>query len=1076
MGHNAEEHAPDVARPSPRRDISRVLVSGLAYFLAHRIAFLYPDAQQITMLIWPAAGIALAAFLLSPGRLWPALTLIFALSGIISDVPLGGRSLTAGVGFMAGDMVESIGCALFILRWSRDFHNFDRVKEVLALIAGAVFISALSSCIGAGTSMVTSGTSFARVWQSWYVADCLGILLVGPFIVVWIAEFRNSFEDVKLKDVVEFVACMVVVTALALAVFNPVYITSLITVHPYVLVAALIWPALRLGLRGVTLALVLLFVAAIVSPAIANGPSPWGGTVGEISTRLADLQLFVGCFAIVGYMMAASFTTLVRAEKELRISQAFLNNIIDCSPNSLWIADERGFVIRTNQALRDTFHARDENVVGKYSILNDNVVEKHGFMPLVRDVFEKGIAAHFVIQYDTAEVNGISFDRPASMYLDVKISPVLDQRGKVTNAIIQHTDMTERRRAEEELRRSEDRFRQLAENFPETIFEADLTGKVMYANRHGMEWFGLCNADIDRGVNILEFVAPRDRGKVQERIQQRVLGRAGGSMEYTALRKDGQSFDALVYSALMYNSGGIAGISGFIVDVSERKRAERSLRESEERYRQLIETMTDGVYRSSHEGKFLEVNPALVKILGYKDREELLGIDIKSDLYFAPGDRESAALEEKLEEMAVFRLKKKDGSEVWVEDHGRHVIGENGNVLYHEGVLRDVTERMRAEEALRQAQKLNSIGTLAGGIAHDFNNVLGGIIGYADMSLRYAEKGSVLERNLLKILKVSDRAKQLIQQILTFSRKGSTHRSVISLRPVIEEVLELLKASIPSSVMIRSDVSRQTNPVLADPTKIHEAVLNLATNAVHAMNRKGTLTIRLYEENLDRKVYGQSGEIAPGEYTVVEVADTGCGMDAATLSKAFEPFFTTKGVGEGTGMGLSVVLGVVQSAGGDVLVETGPGTGTTFRLYLPVSKEPAITAAHDNDMIPFFGTEQILFVDDERMLVETARDLLAQLGYRVTGTSSSLEALKLLRDGGNEFDILITDQTMPGMTGIELVREVRAVREHLPVILCTGFSDDLTPETAASLGINRIIMKPYRYNDVAKAIRDIIDG
>jgi PAS domain-containing protein len=214
-------------------------------------------------------------------------------------------------------------------------------------------------------------------------------------------------------------------------------------------------------------------------------------------------------------MMAASFATLRRAEKELRISQTFLNNIIDCSPNSLWIADERGYAIRTNQALRDNFHARDENMLGKYGILNDNVVEKRGFMPLARDVFEKGIAAHFVIQYDTAEVDGISFDRPASMYLDVKISPIRDQHGKVTNAIIQHTDLTERRRIEEELRRSEDRYRQLAENFPETIFEADMTGKVTYANRHGIEWFGICEADIEHGVNILEFVAPQDREKVQ---------------------------------------------------------------------------------------------------------------------------------------------------------------------------------------------------------------------------------------------------------------------------------------------------------------------------------------------------------------------------------------------------------------------------------------------------------------------------------------------------------------------------------------------------------------------------------
>jgi|GEM_PF-701072 len=889
MDRTSEETAPGAAHTTLRRDLSTVIVIGLAYFFAHRIAFLFPDPQEVNMLVWPAGGIGLAAFLLTPRRLWPWLTLVFFLSGITSDVLIGGRSFAAGAGFMTGNMVESIVCAVLILRWNRDFRHFTRT------------------------------------------------------------------------------------------------------------------------------------------------------------------------------------------ERELRISQRFLNNIIDCSPNALWIADERGFAIRTNQALRTSLHLRDEQALGKYNIFNDNLIEAHGFMPLVRNVFEKGVTAHFVVPYDTTAVRGITFDRPSSLVLDVHISPILDHKGKVTNAVIQHTDVSDRRRVEEELRRSEDRFRQLAENFPETIFEADLSGRVTYANPHGMEWFGVSDADIRRGVNIMDFVAPQDREAVRDRIQQRFLGKTEGFMEYKALRTGGETFDALVYSALAYHDGRVSGLSGFILDVSERKLAERSLRESEEQYRQLIETMTDGVYRSSHEGKFLEVNPAMVKILGYRTREELLAIDIKSDLYFAPGDRESAALEEKLEEMAVFRLRKKDGAEVWVEDHGRHVIDEQGNIRYHEGVLRDVTERMRAEEALRQAQKLNSIGTLAGGIAHDFNNVLGGIVGYTDMSLRYAEKGSVLERNLQKVLKVSDRARQLIQQILTFSRKASSHRSIISLRPVMEEVLELLKASIPSSVVIQSDVSRQTKPVLADPTKIHEAVLNLATNAVHAMSRKGTLTIRLCAKCLDRPVYGQCGEIGPGEYAVIEVSDTGCGMDAATLSKAFEPFFTTKGVGEGTGMGLSVVLGVVQSAGGDVMVESVKGSGTTFRLYLPVSKDAPAAAAHDNDLIPFSGTEKILFVDDERMLVETAVDLLAGLGYRVTGTSDSLEALNLLRDGGNGFDMLITDQTMPGMTGIELVREARRLRADMPVILCTGFSDDLTPEIAASIRIDSIIMKPYRYNDIAKTVRGIMD-
>ena len=428
---------------------------------------------------------------------------------------------------------------------------------------------------------------------------------------------------------------------------------------------------------------------------------------------------------------------------------------------------------------------------------------------------------------------------------------------------------------------------------------------------------------------------------------------------------------------------------------------------------------------------------------------------------------------------AVFR--KKDGTTL-LGLMSAAIIQVDG-VPYNLSITRDITElrlaeakKMDLERRLLQAQKLESIGTLAGGIAHDFNNVLGGIMGYTEMSLRCTEKDSKLEKNLFKILKATDRAKHLIEQILTFSRKTTPQKSIISVRPIIKEALDLLRASIPSSVIIESDLDKNTKPVLADPTKIHEVLLNLATNAVHAMNRKGMMTIRLYAACLDRVVIGHAGEIAPGEYTVIEVADTGCGMDATTLSKAFEPFFTTKAVGEGTGMGLSVVLGVLQSLGGDIQVESKVGKGTTFRLYLPVAEESVFGTMNDDALLQLSGTERILFVDDEQMLVEMAKDILTPLGYTVIGISDSRDALQFIKENGNDIDILITDQTMPGMTGIELTKEVLKIRKGLPILLCTGFSNELNPERAAAIGINEILMKPFRANEIGKSIRNIFDN
>jgi len=425
-------------------------------------------------------------------------------------------------------------------------------------------------------------------------------------------------------------------------------------------------------------------------------------------------------------------------------------------------------------------------------------------------------------------------------------------------------------------------------------------------------------------------------------------------------------------------------------------------------------------------------------------------------------------------------IRQNDGSEGWVHGRGELKYNDRGEPVSMVGTIRDITSRKQAEEKLqkvesrlRQSEKMDAIGQLAGGIAHDFNNVLGGIIGYTDMSLGYAEPDSILEKNLQKVLMAADRAKRLVQQILTFSRHSSPHKSVVNILPIVREVLDLLRASIPSSVIIESNLSTVTRAVQADPTQIHQALLNLTTNAVHAMNRRGTLSIALYPLCLDNAEFGQSREIAPGDYTVVEITDTGCGMDEATLSKAFEPFFTTKPVGEGTGMGLSVVLGVAQSHGGDLQVETAPGRGTTMRILLPASVEALSQHNSDKTQPDLDGTERILVVDDEQMMVDMVSEWRVKKGYRVTGTTDSAAALARVKEC--EFDLLITDQTMPGMTGIELASAAFAHRKDLPIILCTRFSSEVNADEAAAIGIRRFVMKPYRPSEIGRIIREVLD-
>jgi len=324
------------------------------------------------------------------------------------------------------------------------------------------------------------------------------------------------------------------------------------------------------------------------------------------------------------------------------------------------------------------------------------------------------------------------------------------------------------------------------------------------------------------------------------------------------------------------------------------------------------------------------------------------------------------------------------------------------------------------------------------------------------------------------VMMASDRAKRLVEQILVFGRKDSSKKTVVAIRPLIQEALELLKATIPSSVFIKAELQEDAKQVFADPTRIHEALINLATNAVHAMQRKGVLQIRYHTTTLAKQVQGKIGVLPPGEYCVIEVEDTGVGMDATTLARAFDPFFTTKPVGEGTGMGLSVVVGVVQSHGGDIQVRTEVGRGSIFTMYLPVTAEQAQPPVESRASLPGRGTEYVLFVDDEQLLVDLMCAVLEKLGYRVMGTTKASEALAYVKDAQGKVDILVTDQTMPGMTGLELAKAVLVESPELPVILCTGYSLDVTPARLEKIGIRRLVMKPFRPNDLALEIQSVL--
>lgn len=508
-------------------------------------------------------------------------------------------------------------------------------------------------------------------------------------------------------------------------------------------------------------------------------------------------------------------------------------------------------------------------------------------------------------------------------------------------------------------------------------------------------------------------------------------------------------------------------------ELSARAVAEKKLLESEERYRRLAEAVFEAVavFRG---GRCVDVSRQIEAIYGMS-AEEFTSADLDSLILRDDLEMVKKNIRENIQGPYQFRGIRKDGSVVHLEVRTEGIFIKE--VPCRIAVIRDITNLKQMQEQLRQAEKMQAMGRLAGGIAHDFNNILGAIMGYTDMALDEVPAGGGLNHKLAQILKASERAERIVSQILTFSRQCPQNKQPFFLEPLIKEVLELIDAITPSSIELKTELSTDTEAVLADSSQIHEVLMNLIGNAIFAMNEKGgkgTLTIKLFEKTLTETLKTPSGNAAPGFYSVIEVTDTGSGMSDAVKCRIFDPFFTTKPVGEGTGMGLSVVLGVVQAHDGVIEVSSAPEKGSTFRIFLPkIPKAPGSEAPKSRDSAA--GTECILFVDDEKMIADMARLMLESLGYRVVIETAPLDALARFKQTPDRFDLLITDQTMPEMTGVELARAVLEIRPTLPIVLCTGFSTAVGPREAEVVGIRRFCMKPITKKEISIVIRDLLD-
>ena len=641
-----------------------------------------------------------------------------------------------------------------------------------------------------------------------------------------------------------------------------------------------------------------------------------------------------------------------------------------------------------------------------------------------------------------------------------------------------------REETEKRLRESEQKFQLLTENVEDVFWmrTPGLDETIYVSPAYEKVWGRSCKSLYQSPRSFLEAAHPEDLEQLEAGIEAHAEGI--WDYEYRIITPDGavrwihdRGFPVI------NEAGGLSLMCGVAIDITEKKRSEKVIADAHERLLTILDSIDAHIYAA-------DMNTYEILFMN-RCMQESFGSDMTGKICYQVFRNESSPCSHctnpKLVDAAgnpadfVVWEDKNPITGKWYINYDRAVYWVDDRIVRLE-VATDITklktmeaERIGVEKRMRQSQKMEAIGSLAGGIAHDFNNILSAIIGYTELAKIQVTKDSDTQETLNEVLRAGERAASLVKHILTFSRQSEQKLQPIYIHPVVKEALQLLRASIPTTIEIRQNIP-DCSPVMADATQIHQILMNLCTNAYHAMEKEGgILTAKLSEVRIETADTLLSPDLKAGTYLQLTVSDTGIGMDSAVISRIFDPYFTTKEKDKGTGLGLSVVHGIVQGHGGAVRVYSKPGKGTAFKIYLPaiLQADKKVDSGAGEPLQT--GSEQILFVDDEPTLVEVGKRLLEQMGYKVTTRTNCIDALELVKTDPNRFDLVISDVTMPQMTGDRLAGELLRIRPDIPIILCTGYSDRISKENCSKLGVKDLILKPLLAGDLSRAVRKALD-
>jgi len=796
--------------------------------------------------------------------------------------------------------------------------------------------------------------------------------------------------------------------------------------------------------------------------------------------------------------------------------------IVETVPHGILEIDRSGLITFSNTAGDRIFGSPRGGLIGRSVV---DLQASAGARAIMRDFLEELLVEHPAPAPFTSEC--VTCDH-VPVWVRVDWSFRRDESGSIAGFIFVLTDITEHRSLQSELRQARDEleihdrqstaspgqsddllaheikkrttaeaaaregeesYKLLVENQTDMIVSFDRDGRLDFVSPSYCKVFGKTRQELI-GKAFIPLIHDDDRQAVEEAIARVRAAPHRSYVEERALTVHGWRWQAWLNTATLDADGAVASIVAVGRDITDRKEAEEALTESEQRLGMALDATNLGMWDfdpTTYE--IAHFNDRWFTMLGYEPGELPHSAEMWISLIH-PDDVEKTQdalkdhLDGRCDYSAEFRMKTKEGAYRWIHSTGKVIEwDEDGTPSRMIGVHRDITERRAADEerrmlesTLRHTQKTEVIGTLASGIAHDFNNILASMIGYTELALDVADRPSPIDHYLDQVLVAGNRARDLVAQILTFSRQAGQVTARVELNPLVREVARLLRSTIPSSIEIDERTGDEIVSTFADPTQIHQMIVNLATNAAHAMEKEGgVMVVGTDRVTMTGTVRGELPDLAPGEYARLTVSDSGTGIAREIMGRLFEPYFTTKEPGKGTGLGLAVVRGIVKSHKGQITVCSRQGKGTTVQVFLPVAAAIESSAPPRSAADLPRGSEKILFVDDEPAIVSLQKDVLCRLGYTVTSLDSSLEALGAFRAAPDAFDLVITDMTMPGLTGDRLAAEIRRIRPDMPIIVCTGFSDKMGGDDSAGRLHDRCLMKPIGSSTMATVIRQILD-